>query len=49
MEKQLQLNLSNLQPLPNNAQVQLRKEQDVKIGQRIQMAAVIITNNQGIK
>jgi len=49
MEKQLQLNLSNHQPSPHNAQVQRRKEQDVKIGQRIQVVAVIITNNQEIK
>jgi hypothetical protein len=49
MEKQPQLNLINLQPPPHNAQVQRRKEQDVKIGQRIQVVAVIITNNQEIK
>jgi hypothetical protein len=49
MEKQLQINLSNLQPPPHNAPVQHRKEQDVKIGQRIQVVAVIITNNQEIK
>lgn len=43
-----QLNQINLLPL-YNAQVGHRKEQDVKIELRIQVVAVIITNDQEIK
>jgi hypothetical protein len=45
-ESHLQLNLSNLQPPPANAQGQQRKGRNVKIEQRIQMGVVITTHNQ---